>query len=175
MNLDYKKIWTEVITGSLIIVISAVAIISFIVISDQNVDVYNPSKKVEISNGTERIQEVLTLLQSKYMGELDINELTEGAIEGMLSRIDDPYTRYLTEEEFSKEVKTEAEEYSGIGIHMAWSLKENQLRIVAVMPDTPAKLAGIKAGDIIIINASDNTAIKKINITELNVTTVALA
>jgi hypothetical protein len=30
-------------------------------------------------------------------------------------------------------------------------------------------------GDIIIINASDNTAIKKINITEQNVTTVALA
>lgn len=30
-------------------------------------------------------------------------------------------------------------------------------------------------GDIIIINASDNTAIKKINITELNVTTAALA
>ncbi len=30
-------------------------------------------------------------------------------------------------------------------------------------------------GDIIIMNASDNTAIKKINITELNVTTVALA
>ena len=30
-------------------------------------------------------------------------------------------------------------------------------------------------GDIIIIKASDNTAIKKINITEQNVTTVALA
>ncbi len=30
-------------------------------------------------------------------------------------------------------------------------------------------------GDIIIINASDNTAIKKLNVTELNVTTVALA
>ena len=30
-------------------------------------------------------------------------------------------------------------------------------------------------GDIIIINASDNTAIKKINITDLNVTTIALA
>ena len=30
-------------------------------------------------------------------------------------------------------------------------------------------------GDIIIINASDNTAIKKINVTELSVTTVALA
>ncbi|MBQ4070513.1 MAG: hypothetical protein IJD52_04040 [Alphaproteobacteria bacterium] len=30
-------------------------------------------------------------------------------------------------------------------------------------------------GDIVIINASDSTAIKQINITELNVTTVALA
>lgn len=30
-------------------------------------------------------------------------------------------------------------------------------------------------GDIVIINASDNTAIKRINLTELNVTTVALA
>lgn len=30
-------------------------------------------------------------------------------------------------------------------------------------------------GDIIIINASDSTAIKQINITDLNVTTVALA
>lgn len=33
----------------------------------------------------------------------------------------------------------------------------------------------MNVGDIIIINASDNTAIKKINITDLNVTTVALA
>ena len=33
----------------------------------------------------------------------------------------------------------------------------------------------INIGDIVIINASDNTAIKKINITELNVTTAALA
>ncbi|MBP3397537.1 MAG: hypothetical protein J6K82_01260 [Alphaproteobacteria bacterium] len=33
----------------------------------------------------------------------------------------------------------------------------------------------MNVGDIIIINASDNTAIKKINVTELNVTTVALA
>ena len=30
-------------------------------------------------------------------------------------------------------------------------------------------------GDVIIINASDNTTIKKINVTELNVTTSALA
>lgn len=33
----------------------------------------------------------------------------------------------------------------------------------------------MNVGDIIIVNASDNTAIKKINVTETNVTTGALA
>lgn len=33
----------------------------------------------------------------------------------------------------------------------------------------------MNVGDIVIINASDSTAIKKINLTELNVTTGALA
>ncbi len=33
----------------------------------------------------------------------------------------------------------------------------------------------MNVGDIVMINASDNTAIKKINITDLNVTTASLA
>lgn len=149
LDLDYKKMWSEIITASLIIVISAIAIISFIVISDQSVDVYNPSQKVAVSEGTQRIEEVLSLLQSKYMGELDIDELTDGAIEGILSKIEDPYTRYLTEEEYAEETRSSVEEYGGIGVHMSWSVKETKLKIISVMPDTPAKKAGLKAGDII--------------------------
>lgn len=150
LDLDYKKIWADVIVTSLIIIICAISIISFIVISDQNVDIYNPSTKVAVSVGTERIQEVLSLIQSKYMGELDVEELTEGAIEGILSKIDDPYTRYLTAEEYKEETRSASEEYSGIGIHMIWKKKEEKLRIVSVMPDTPAKLIGLKSGDIIL-------------------------
>ena len=59
--MDYKKIWSEVITASLIVVISAVAIISFMVISDQNVDIYNPSDTIAVSKGTDKISEVLNL------------------------------------------------------------------------------------------------------------------
>jgi len=166
LNLDYKKIWSEVITASLIIIISGIAIISFIVISDQNVDIYNPSSKLAVSVGTDRIQEVLSMLQSQYIGELDIDQLTEGAIEGILSRIEDPYTRYLTEEEFSEETKETSEEYSGIGIHMAWSLKDNNLRIIGVMPDTPAKNSGLRAGDIII--KVDGIAVVHDNISDMS-------
>lgn len=166
LNIDYKKMWSEVITASLIIVISAIAIISFIVISDQSVDVYNPSKKVAVSEGTQRIEEVLSLLQSKYMGELDIKELIDGAIEGILSKVEDPYTRYLTKEEYAEETRDSSEEYSGIGVHMSWSVKEARLKIIGVMPDTPAKKSGLRAGDV--ITEVDGVAVTEDNITKMS-------
>ena len=107
--MDYKKIWSEVITASLIITISAIAIISFVIISDQDVDVYNPSDKIAISKGTDKISEVLTLIGSKYMGEVDFDKLVDGAIDGIFESIDDPYTRYMTEEEFNEEMNPEDE------------------------------------------------------------------
>ena len=147
--MNYKKMWSEVITASLIIIISAIAIISFIVISGQDVDIYNPSDKIAVSKGTDKISEVLTLLQGKYMGELDVEKLIDGAIEGIFENIDDPYTRYLTPEEFDEAVNSGNEEYCGIGIHISLTRIDGKAIIVGVMPETPAKKAGIKAGDII--------------------------
>jgi len=147
--MNYKKMWSEVITASLIIIISAIAIISFIVISGQDVDIYNPSDKIAVSKGTDKISEVLTLLQSKYMGELNVDELINGAINGIFENIDDPYTRYLTPEEFDEAVNSGNEEYYGIGIHISLTKDSGEARIVGVMPNTPAKKAGIRAGDII--------------------------
>ncbi len=148
--MDYKKIWSEVITASLIVVISAVAIISFMVISDQNVDIYNPSDKIAVSKGTDKISEVLNLIESKYMGEVDIEKLVDGAIEGIFKNIDDPYTRYLTEEQFDEEINSGDEEYSGIGVHMGLNHTTGKVRVLGVMPETPAYKAGLKAGDIIL-------------------------
>ena len=147
--MNYKKIWSEVITASLIIIISAIAIISFIVISGQDVDIYNPSDKIAVSKGTDKISEVLTLIQGKYMGELDVEKLVDGAINGIFENIDDPYTRYLTPEEFDEAVNSGNEEYCGIGIHISLKSTDGVAVIVGVMPNTPAKKAGIKAGDII--------------------------
>lgn len=150
LDLDYKKIWTEVITASLIIIISSIAIISFIIISDQDVDVYDNNSKVAVSKGTDKIEEILSLLQSKYAGELDIDELIDGAVEGIFSKIEDPYTRYLSEEEYNETVNSGDETYMGIGVHISLSTKTKQLTIVGVMPNSPAKKSGIKAGDIIL-------------------------
>lgn len=159
--MNYKKMWSEVITASLIIVISAIAIISFIVISGQDVDIYNPSDKIAVSKGTDKISEVLNLIQSKYMGEVDVDQLIDGAIEGIFANIDDPYTRYLTPEEYDEAVNSGDEEYSGIGIHISLVKTTKEAKIIGVMPNTPAKKAGIKAGDV--IKKVDNIVVNEDN------------
>lgn len=158
LDLDYKKIWSEVITASLVIIISAIAIISFIIISDQDVDIYKPSDTLNANTGSDRIKEILSLIESNYIGEVNMDKLVDAAIDGIFTTINDPYTRYLTDEEYNEEVNGGEEEYTGIGIHISWSLKKDALVIIGVMPDTPAKSAGLKSGDIVRqVNGQDVT------------------
>lgn len=149
LNLDYKKIISEVITASLIIIISGIAIYSFIVISDQDVDVYNSSQKVDAIKGTNKIEEVLAIIQSKYMEDVDVNELVDGAIEGIFNSVEDSYTRYISAEEYSEMLEAGNEEYVGIGVHIAQNANTGAMVIISVMPNSPAKEADIISGDII--------------------------
>lgn len=149
LNLDYKKIISEVITASLIIIISGIAIYSFIVISDQDVDVYNSSSKIDAINGSNKIQEVLSVIQNKYMGEVDVNNLVDGAINGIFDSIEDDYTRYITEEEYEEMLVSGNEEYVGIGVHISRNIATGKMVVISVMPNSPAKEAGIVSGDVI--------------------------
>lgn len=149
LNLDYKKIISEVITASLVIIIAGIAIYSFIVISDQDVDVYNSSSKIDAINGSNKIQEVLSIIQSKYMGEVDVNELVDGAINGIFDSIEDDYTRYITQEEYEEMLVSGNEEYVGIGVHISRNITTGKMVVISVMPNSPAKEAGIISGDII--------------------------
>lgn len=150
LNLDYKKIISEVITASLIIIISGIAIYSFIVISDQDVDVYNSSQKVDAIKGTNKIEEVLSIIQSKYMEDVDVNDLVDGAIEGIFNSVEDNYTRYISAEEYKDMLESGNEEYVGIGVHIAQNVNTGAMVIISVMPNSPAKEAGIISGDIVI-------------------------
>lgn len=148
-NIDYKKIITEVVTACLIIIISGIAIYSFIVISEQDVDMYKESSKVDLVKGNNRIQEVLSIIEEKSMKDVDVNELVDGAIQGMLATIDDPYARYLTEDEYIAETTEEDDKYTGIGVHLAMSSKTSEMTIISVMAGSPAKEAGVLSGDVI--------------------------
>lgn len=77
--------------------------------------------------------------------KLDSSALSQGAIEGMVAALDDPYTAYLDPQTYQLGLSTLEGEIEGIGAHVA--TKDGQLTIIAPLADSPAAKAGIRAGD----------------------------
>lgn len=91
--------------------------------------------------------EVLQLVQSNYVEEVNSEELLQGSIRGMLRTLD-PHTSFMPPEMF-KEMQVETEgSFGGLGIEI--TIRDDQLTVVAPIADTPADRAGIMADDRII-------------------------
>ena len=90
-----------------------------------------------------------SVLEEKYMGEIDDETLIEGAIKGYVSALGDPYTTYYTKEEMDELMEETTGNYVGIVIYMTLDLENNAIYVVKPMEGSPAEEAGIKAGDLI--------------------------
>ena len=94
-------------------------------------------------------------------GEVDRKALIEGAIKGMIDALDDPYSQYLTSDEFRDSLRSISGEFEGIGatigtvdatgaISTCTTLGPDcRLSIVAPIPGSPAEQAGLRPGDVI--------------------------
>lgn len=87
-----------------------------------------------------------TLIE-KYDGEIDDDKLLEGAIKGMTSALDDPYTVFMNNDEFDKLMKQSNGSMTGIGVTVA-SI-DNKITILSILKDSPAEKAGLAEKDII--------------------------
>jgi carboxyl-terminal processing protease len=91
--------------------------------------------------------EVLSLVQSNYVDDIESKKLVEGAIKGLLRTLD-PHTSYMPAEVY-KEMQVETEgQFGGLGIEI--TVRDDQLTVVSPIEDTPAFRAGLKAGDRIL-------------------------
>ncbi|HET7829002.1 MAG TPA: S41 family peptidase [Candidatus Limnocylindrales bacterium] len=94
-------------------------------------------------------------------GAVDRKALIEGAIKGMIGALDDPYSLYLTSEEFKDSLRSISGEFEGIGATIGTVDSTGQtsscttlatdcrLVVVAPIPGSPAEGAGLEAGDVI--------------------------
>ena len=90
-----------------------------------------------------------TMLEQKYIGEIDEEKLIEGAIKGYVEGLEDPYTEYLTKEEMQDFTEETSGEYVGIGVYITNYKTNNSILVVGVMKGSPALDAGMQAGDIV--------------------------
>ena len=89
------------------------------------------------------------MLEQKYIGEIDEEQLIEGAIKGYVEALGDPYTQYLTKDEMQEFKEETSGEYVGIGVYVTNYKVDNTILVVGVMKGSPALEAGMQAGDII--------------------------
>jgi len=102
------------------------------------------------SQGLDIVAEAWNIILQDYVDKdrLDTSLLSQGAIEGMVESLDDPYTSYLDTEIYQLALSGMEGKFEGIGAEVA--VKDEQLIIIAPIADSPAAKAGIRAGDKIL-------------------------
>lgn len=94
-------------------------------------------------------------LLDEYYEDLDENKLVDAAINGMMQYTGDDYTIYLNEDATDSLNEKLEGTYEGIGIRIGLN-DNNDIYVYDVFDDSPAKIAGIQVGDILIsINGED--------------------
>ena len=88
-------------------------------------------------------------IKSNYVEGAEDNKLIEGAIKGMFESLGDPYSVYMTKEEFKNFNETTKGSYGGIGVIVSRS-EDGYVTVVAPIEDTPGEKAGLKTNDKII-------------------------
>jgi len=96
----------------------------------------------------EKIKKVYEVILNGYVEEVNENELIEGAIEGMVSTLNDPYSVYMDEQKAAQFNQTLDSSFEGIGAEI--SVVDGKKVIVAPFKNSPAEKAGIKPNDEIL-------------------------
>lgn len=93
---------------------------------------------------------VMDKLENNYYNRtvIDPQKMLNGAIEGMVSSLDDPYTVYLPPVQNNNFKQSMAGQFQGIGAELG--LKGKEIIVVAPLDGSPAQKAGLRAGDTIL-------------------------
>ncbi|PWU08051.1 MAG: S41 family peptidase [Verrucomicrobia bacterium] len=105
------------------------------------------------------ISQAWNTIQKQYVNQSAVqpNDLTYGAIEGMVDALGDTgHSTFLTPSMVEELELVQRGEFKGVGIEI--NMKNGRVVIVAPLDDSPAQRAGLRPGDIILkINEQDIT------------------
>jgi carboxyl-terminal processing protease len=101
-------------------------------------------------------QKIVEYLQSRYYRAVDVSKLGQAGIDGMLKSLNDPWTEYLSPSLVRSFAQDLQGTYTGIGATL--QMKGDRLLITSVFDGSPAKMAGLAAGDRIVSVDGRSTA-----------------
>lgn len=93
-------------------------------------------------------EEVLHRISDDYVDAKDPSSLYKMAINGLIYELGDPYTAFMTPEDYKELKVTTQGEYGGIGSEI--TKRDGWVTILAPLPGSPSERAGLHAGDKIV-------------------------
>lgn len=122
----------------------------------------NDQQAPETAENMEKISQAYTLIQKNYLEDVEDQQLIEGAINGMLSTLEDPHSSYMDAEmmgQFNQQIESS---FEGIGAEV--SMVNDVVTIVAPIKDSPAEKAGLRPNDQVL--KVDGESLKGLNLNE---------
>lgn len=95
-----------------------------------------------------KLNAVLELIETKYYQKVDRLELLDGAVSGMMSSLDDPYSVYMEKDaaqHFSESIEGS---FTGIGAEV--TLENGRIVVVSPIKGSPAERSGLLAKDVLL-------------------------
>ena len=90
------------------------------------------------------LTQIIRLVSENYVEDIDMNDILEGAIIGLLDRLD-PHSSYITAEQLELINEQFDGEFEGIGIE--FSIIGGFITVISPIPGTPSYSAGLQSGD----------------------------
>ena len=97
----------------------------------------------------QKLEQLYSLLDQSYYLEISDEDMMNGIYKGLFESAGDPYTAYLTPEEYESLTAQTTGDFYGIGVTMTIS-ENDEIIIVSTIEGSPAENAGLKTDDIIL-------------------------
>ena len=115
-------------------------------------DFFDSQKKTK---GIQKLEDVLNLLDDKYVDAIDRDQVFEETIVEMLHKLD-PHSNYIPAREMAQMSESIEGNFSGIGVRF-FKLRDT-INVTHVISNTPSERAGLKDGDQIVKIENINAA-----------------
>lgn len=97
----------------------------------------------------DNLTQAMNIIESQYVDEVELPKLFEGAMEGMVGKLD-PYSGYTNPTDLTELQQDLDQVFGGIGIQVEVNPDTGRLTVMNPLPRTPAYEKGLKSGDVIL-------------------------
>ena len=165
-NKVYKVVMLILITAIVTFMITSIWMYNYFVKTNQGrIAVVESIEKNgdDYSMLNAKLQIVKDYLNDNYIGELNLDQMIEGAIKGYVEGVGDDYTEYLSKDEYEELIVNVTGDFVGIGVYI-YKDQDGNLIVLAPMENSPSEEAGIEAGDRILAIDGENCNEMDINV-----------